>query len=212
MTTIKENSLTISNIYKSRKIMLELLKERNYDVDEWDDFSINEIQSMHSNNQLDMILKHKTNGRKIYIKYYIHKKLGKSNVYDYVDDIFSTENILGKDDELIIFTKHKPNDTLIQLMKMIYISDGYFVNIYHMKQYLFNILNHVMVPPHKVLSDKEKAEIYDKYNITKDLEVPEMDRFDPVAQAVGLRPGELCEITRSSPTSITTKFYRICTQ
>ena len=73
MTTIKENSLTISNIYKSRKIMLELLKERNYDVDEWDDFSINEIQSMHSNNQLDMLLKHKTNGRKIYIKYYIHK-------------------------------------------------------------------------------------------------------------------------------------------
>jgi len=212
MTTIKENSLTISNIYKSRKIMLELLKERDYDVDEWDDFSINEIQSMHSNNQLDMLLKHKTNGRKIYIKYYIHKKLGKSNVYDYVDDIFSTENILGKDDELIIFTKHKPNDTLIQLMKMIYISDGYFVNIYHMKQYLFNILNHVMVPPHKVLSDKEKTDIYDKYNITKDLEVPEMDRFDPVAQAIGLRPGELCEITRSSPTSITTKFYRICTQ
>ena len=28
MTTIKENSLTISNIYKSRKIILELLKTR----------------------------------------------------------------------------------------------------------------------------------------------------------------------------------------
>jgi len=212
MTTIKENSLTISNIYKSRKIMLELLKERDYDVDEWDDFSINEIQSMHSNNQLDMLLKHKTNGRKIYIKYYIHKKLGKSNVYDYVDDIFSTENILGKDDELIIFTKHKPNDTLIQLMKMIYVSDGYFVNIYHMKQYLFNILNHSMVPNHSVYPDEKKAELYKKYNITKDSEIPQISRFDPVAQAIGLRPGQICEIIRSSPTSITSVFYRFCIQ
>lgn len=212
MTTIKENSLTISNIYKSRKIILTLLKTRGYEVDEWDDFSINEIQSMSSNNQLDMLLKHKTNGRKIYIKYYIQKKLGKTNVYDYVDDIFSTEKILDKDDELIIFTKHKPNDTLIKLMKMIYISDGHFVNIYHMKQYLFNILEHVNVPPHKVLNDKEKSDIYHKYNITNDSELPEIDRFDPVAQAIGLRPGELCEITRSSPTSITTKFYRFCVQ
>jgi DNA-directed RNA polymerase subunit H len=212
MTTIKENSLTISNIYKSRKIILKLLKARDYEVDEWDDFSINEIQSMYSNNQLDMLLKHKTNGKKIYIKYYIQKKLGKTNVYDYVDDIFSTEKILDKDDELIIFTKHKPNDTLIKLMRMIYISDGHFVNIYHMKQYLFNILEHVNVPPHKVLSDKEKTDIYHKYNITSDSELPEIDRFDPVAQAIGLRPGELCEITRSSPTSITTKFYRFCVQ
>ena len=94
MTTIKENSLTISNIYKSRKIMLELLNTRGYDVDEWNDFSINEIQSMYSNNQLDMLLTHKVNSKKIYVKYYIQKKLGKTNVYDYVDNIFTEENIL----------------------------------------------------------------------------------------------------------------------
>lgn len=212
MTTIKENSLTISNIYKSRKIMLELFEERGYDVDEWNDFSINEIQSMHTNNQLDMLLKHKVSGKKIYVKYYIQKKLGKTNVYDYVDDIFSVEQILTKDDELIIFTKHKPNDTLIKLMKMIYTSDGYFVNIYHMKQYLFNILNHKLVPKHEVMTDDEKSELYKKYNITKDSEIPEISRFDPVAQAIGLRPEQVCKITRSSPTSITSVFYRFCVQ
>ena len=212
MTTIKENSLTISNIYKSRKIMLELFETRGYDVDEWNDFSINEIQSMHSNNQLDMLLKHKVSSKKIYVKYYIQKKLGKTNVYDYVDDIFSVEKILDKDDELIIFTKHKPNDTLIKLMKMIYTTDGYFVNIYHMKQYLFNILNHSMVPNHSVYPDEKKAELYKKYNITKDSEIPQISRFDPVAQAIGLRPGQICEIIRSSPTSITSVFYRFCIQ
>ena len=54
--------------------------------------------------------------------------------------------------------------------------------------------------------------IYEKFNITKDSEVPEISRFDPVAQAIGLRPGQLCKITRSSPTSITTEFYRFCVQ
>jgi len=212
MTTVKENSLTVSNIYKSRKILLELLNTRGYSVDEWDDFSINEIQSMHTNEQLDLLLKHKTSQKKIYVKYYIQKKLNKTNVYDYVDDIFNTEQILDKNDELIIFTKHKPNDTLVKLMKMIFISDGYFVNIYHMKQYLFNILKHVNVPPHRVLSEKEKQDIYKKYNITRDSEMPEIGRFDPVAQAIGLRPGELCEIIRSSPTAITAKYYRFCLQ
>ena len=42
--------------------------------------------------------------------------------------------------------------------------------------------------------------------------MPEIGRFDPVAQAIGLRPGELCEIIRSSPTAITTKYYRFCLQ
>lgn len=212
MTTVKEKSLTVSNLYKSRKILLELLETRGYDIDEWNDFSINEIQAMHSNEQLDLLLNHKTSDKKIYVKYHIQKKLNYANVCTYVEDIFTTEEILKPDDELIIFTEHKPNDTLVKCMKMLFVNDKQFVNIYHMKQYLFNILNHVNVPPHKVLTEKQKKEIYKKYNITRDSEMPEIDRFDPVAQAIGLRPGELCEITRSSPTSITTKYYRFCIQ
>jgi DNA-directed RNA polymerase subunit H (RpoH/RPB5) len=212
MTTVKENSLTISNLYKSRKILLELLESRGYDIDEWNDFSINEVQAMHTNDQLDLLLTHKTSSKKIYVKYHIHKKLNYGNVGNYVEDIFINEEILQKDDELIVFTKHKPNDTLIKFMKMLFVNDRQFVNIYFMKQYLFNILNHVSVPQHKVLTDTEKKQIYDKYNVTRDSEMPEINRFDPVAQAIGLRPGQVCEITRSSPTSITSKYYRFCLQ
>ena len=32
----------------------------------------------------------------------------------------------------------------------------------------------------------------------------------PVAQAIGMRPGDMCRITRPSKTSIQTLFYRIC--
>ena len=67
-----------------------------------------------------------------------------------------------------------------------------------------------MVPPHNILSDSDKTMIKKKYNVTNDSEFPELSRFDPVAKAIGLRPGELCEITRSSPTAVQSKYYRLC--
>ena len=95
-------------------------------------------------------------------------------------------------------------------MNYIFIKDNIYVNIINIQEILFNILDHVMVPEHKILTNKEKEFIYNKYNIMEDSELPEISRFDPVAKIIGLRPGELCEITRSSKTSITSKYYRLC--
>ena len=49
-----------------------------------------------------------------------------------------------------------------------------------------------------------------KYNITDKIQFPDISRFDPVARAIGLRPGQLCKITRYSKTAIETFYYRIC--
>ena len=46
--------------------------------------------------------------------------------------------------------------------------------------------------------------------ITRLSEFPEIDRFDIVATLIVLRPGQICEIERSSKTSISTKYYRLC--
>ena len=43
-----------------------------------------------------------------------------------------------------------------------------------------------------------------------DKQFPEISRFDPVAIAIGLRPSQVVEIIRSSPTALKTKFYRLC--
>ena len=56
----------------------------------------------------------------------------------------------------------------------------------------------------------KKKKIEKKYYVTDNKQFPEISRFDPVAQAGGLRPNQLVEITRSSPTAITTKYYRLC--
>ena len=71
---MSSNSTRINKIYKSRSVLLEQLEEREYDVSDYNNFSINEIDAMLANNQLDMLLTHDKNGKKIYVKYYFNIK------------------------------------------------------------------------------------------------------------------------------------------
>ena len=46
--------LCSQKIYKSRNILLEILKDRGYSVDDYTDFSVTEVQAMYNNKELDM--------------------------------------------------------------------------------------------------------------------------------------------------------------
>ena len=46
----------ILSIFKSRNTILELLEDQSYNINEYEGFSINEIDAMVSNNQLDMLI------------------------------------------------------------------------------------------------------------------------------------------------------------
>ena len=138
-------------------------------------------------------------------------KISPKNIYEYIDDLYRIEEILDEEkDDLIIVIKDKCSDSLLALISAIYNKDKIFFNVYNYNNYLFNILEHERVPKHTLLTDSQKEAISKKYNVLKDSEYPEISRFDPVAMAIGLKPGQLCEIERSSPTSLTTKYYRIC--
>ena len=146
----------------------------------------------------------------MYVKYHLATRLGHTHIYDYVDDLFDIEEVLSKEDDLIIVSKDKVNATIQDLLEQLYVKDGRFINIYNLNNYLFNILDHKMVPEHTILNTDDKDKVKKRYNVTKDSEFPEISRFDPVAKTIGLRPGELCEIIRSSPTAVETKYYRLC--
>ena len=176
------------------------------------DFSVTEIYNLWKNDQLDMLLTNAETGKKVFIKYHMSGKI-KSNgaqIYDYIDDLFDLEQILDSNDELIIVQQYKVNDGLKSIISQVYTNDKKFINIYNLNDYLFNVLKHTDVPDHTVLSEEDKDKIKKKYYITDDKQFPEISRFDPVAQAIGLRPKEVVEIIRPSPTAITAKYYRLC--
>lgn len=213
----QNSSILVSHIYKSRKTILDLMRKQGYNADEYANFSANEVNTLKQNNQLDMLLETKeseNNGnetKKIYIRYYLSSRPAPRNIQEMIDDLFVLTETLQKKDTLFIIIKDDPNETLINELKHIWESDGIFIVIESIKRLQFNILEHVLVPPHRVILEQEVEEIMKKYNITTKTQFPNISRFDPVARVIGLRPGQVCQITRPSKTSIETYYYRICT-
>jgi DNA-directed RNA polymerase subunit H (RpoH/RPB5) len=215
MTTQNSSSL-IDSVYKSRKIILELMKKQGYNVEDYTNFSISEVNAMYQNKQLDMLLEQaeentETNRkRKIYIRYYLAKKIADKNIQEMIDDLFNLEEILTKDDTLMIITKDDLNETLTNVLKHIWEQDSILIVIQNIKRLQFNLLDHVLVPSHRILSIEEVKKVKLRYNITDHAQFPDISRFDPVAQIIGIRPGQVCEIIRPSKTAITGLYYRTC--
>jgi DNA-directed RNA polymerase subunit H (RpoH/RPB5) len=208
----QNSSVLISHIYNSRKIVLELMEKQGYNINDYANFSVSEVNSMKQNNQLDMLLE--TNDeikKKIYIRYYLAARPAPKNIQEMIDDLFVLSETLQKSDTLFIIIKDEPNETLINELKHIWEADGIFIVIESIKRLQFNILEHVLVPPHRVLVDSEVETIMIRYNIMDKSQIPNISRFDPVARVIGLRPGQVCEILRPSKTSIISNYYRVCT-
>ena len=208
-------SSQITSIYKSRNTILELTETQGYATEDYLGFNINEIDAMFNNSQLDMILANPTTNQKVYIKYYISVKQTvkqiKAPVLDeIIEDLFTIENLLTKNDTLIIIIDDEPNESIINKIKYLFDHDGIFVIIYNIQRLQFNILMHSLVPLTTILSQHEYDELLKTYHIKDNLSLPEISRFDPVAMAIGLRPGQVCKIHRQSATALKTNYYRIC--
>lgn len=207
----------ILSIYKSRKTIIELMEHQEFDIAEYENFSINEIDAMLTNSQLDMLVENKKTNQKAYIKYYLtsknitSKQIRPQNLEKIIEDLFEIDQVLTKKDILIIITEDEPNDTITTTMKYLYEHDGIFVVIHNINRLQYNILNHVLVPACTILDDKEVEEMKQKYNV-KDIltQLPEISRFDPQALAICLRPGQVCKFQRESATAMIYDYYRVC--
>jgi DNA-directed RNA polymerase subunit H len=213
----QNSSSLISSVYKSRKMIMELMSKQGYNVNDYDNFSINEVNSMYQNKQLDILLDKlsdvknpNSEKKKIYIRYYLAKTLRPQNIQEMIDDLFYLEEVLNKRDTLMIIIKDDMNETLTNVIKHVWEQDGIFIIVQSIKRLQFNILEHDLVPPHRVLTKEEVDVVKKRFNIVDNIQFPDISRFDPVAQVIGIRPGEVCEIIRPSKTAITSYYYRIC--
>jgi DNA-directed RNA polymerase subunit H (RpoH/RPB5) len=207
----------INELFKSRKHIVNFLKRQGFNVADYESFSIHEVNAMYQAKQMDMLFKKDDNSKKTYVKYHtgkaihLEKSIRPVSIYEYIEDLFTLEEILTKNDDLIIIISEEPNETIEKTLRHIWEQDGIFVNVISSKRLQYNILEHDLVPPHVVLSLADGLAIKQKYNIMTDKQMPDISRFSPVAQLIGIRPGDICKIIRPSKTAIQTEFYRICT-
>ena len=198
-------------IYKSRKNILSIMSSQGYNTDDYEGFSINEVDAMQTSNQLDMLISNPATDKKSYIKYYLSAKQMRQGVLDdIIEDLYSIDDILEKKDNLIIITEDEPNDSIVARMRYLFDHDGIFVVIHSIRRLQYNLLNHNLVPYCVVLNVDEVDEFKKNYNIKNSSQLPEISRFDPQALALCIRPGEIAKFIRKSITAMETNYYRVC--
>ena len=223
-STISNDEIT--SIYNSRKTLLEIYDDaetfwylKKQHLLEYRNFTINEVEAMAKNNQLDMLFKSELDFGNTYVKYMLNKSTIRLTVLDdLVEELFEIEGILGKKDTLVLIINDEPNDSMVAKLRYLYDNKGYFVVVHNINRLQRNIMKHKLVPKHTIIEDTIKGDdgktqadkIILKYNLKSRSQLPEISRFDPVALLICLRPWQICEITRKSQTSISSEYYRVC--
>ena len=110
----------------------------------------------------------------------------------------------------MVIIKDEPNDTMLENIKDIWVSENIYVSLVNIKRLQFNILKHVLVPKHTILSLEETEMFMKKYNVLDKSQIPDISYFSPVSIVLGIRPGDIIKIERNSRTAIQTDFYRVC--
>ena len=242
MSSSTNASKTISRLYNARKNLLDLLISQGYDVDGYTSFGVNEVNAMFMHKQLDMLVEMKSNKdkdnkdnkdkdkgkykKKAYIKFHLEKMLSTSHINDLVEDLYilgaggeiggmgisanANDTVLTDKDVLIIVTRQEVK-TMNQYLNRLFLQ-GRFIVLLSLDRLQFNILNHQYVPPHTILSKEESDEMMKKYNIADKSQLPDISRYDPVALAMGMRPGDVCKIDRASKSALHSTYYRVCVQ
>jgi len=217
------------DIFRSREIILDMIEGRGFNVDSYRQISKDDIfllfnqyykKTAISNvvGSLDILVKkvnEKGKEEKLFVKYKLDDKFKKNKSFQQqIMSIF--EEPLTKDDCLIIlnyeaveFKPSKKDSNIETFNDYMYNNYGYFIQLYGIKNFLFNVSKHDSVPKHEYITNKEVKEILLKYNIQfKNFE--EIRREDPQAKFIGLRPNQVCKITRASTSSIYSIVYRKC--
>jgi DNA-directed RNA polymerase subunit H len=190
--------------------MIEQLQNLGYDITDYSEFSINEIDAMNTNNQLDMLVS-REDGQKVYVKYLLNiKQLRKDNLDQLIEDLYDIETVLEKKDTLIIITNEEPNDTITQRIRYVYDHSGIFIVLHYIKRLQFNILKHTLVPEAQILKEDELESLKTQYNLKTLMDLPEISRFDPQSLALCLRPKQVIKIDRKSDTALEYNYYRVC--
>ena len=66
---------------------------------------------------------------------------------------------------------------------------------------------HNLVPVHEKLSDKERAELLKKYNVSL-RELPKILPSDPAVQGIDVKEGDVVRVIRKSHTADESFYYR----
>jgi DNA-directed RNA polymerase I, II, and III subunit RPABC1 len=196
----------IEKLFRSRKTILQMLIDRGYTIS--NDLMIEDkdaFKKLFYSKTLDFRVD-QDGKTSVYVKWMLNFKIKPNMIKETIDNIrednFSDDN----SSKIILITKAKPNTNISKIFK-----DKEFrgTELFWLNTVIFNITHHILVPKHTKMTDDEVKKLLGELFIQNKFHLPIMLKSDPITRYLDLSSGDVCRITRYSPTSGEYFSYRV---
>lgn len=180
----------------SFKILKEMLSDRKLDTSNLDNITENELLALYNENPIFDIQVNDD----LKVIYYINNKIKIQNIQKFID--------IEKDKNIIFISKEKLTTNNFKSFNE-YKDNNINIQFFPIKELLFNIYRHELVPKHEVINSKDEIqEIMDKYLIKNKFQFPLILSTDPVCKYLDIKHNSIIKITRPSVTAGEYILYR----
>ncbi|KAI9161417.1 hypothetical protein LWI28_017175 [Acer negundo] len=202
---VDQGSKESHRYYLSRTTVLEMLRDRGYDVPESEiNLSLNDFRAIYGQDpdvdRLRISVSHKSQPSKRMLVVFAGPVMVKVNVIRGIaTQIANKDTLTGL---IIILQSHITNQALkaVDLFK-------FKVEMFQITDLLVNITKHVLKPNHQVLTNEEKQQLLKEYNI-EEKQLPGMLKTDAIARYYGLEKGQVVKVTYSGEITKSHVTYR----
>jgi len=200
-----EQLLRTKIYFRVRKTTMEMLEDRGYEVSEEDkNMNYEDFTNRLEENAIQLIATHRMNPVKmVYVAFILDaKSFSKKDLVALkalMDEKYPTNEVTV----IIVQDKQTP-----QIAKELLNDEYKLYEIFSMKNLMFNITHHEIVPRHILLNQEEVDMILKQYQTTR-AQLPKLLTTDPVAKYYGMKAGDVCKIIRQSPMTGESYYYRI---
>lgn len=207
-------------LYRSRKVLLEILKEDGYDTANYENFGPWEIEAMVAGGQtaLTMNLKRSTPAtpeavaepiQKCVVVYSLQKLKQRLNTF--LGTLKNETQLDPATTEIIVVVLEDVADVFHAAALAEWNGLKQRIRFFKAHNLLFDPRTHVLVPKHTKMAAADVAEFMKQHYIRSKTNLPFIKfHEDMIARIMGLVPGDVVKITRPSPASGTYDMYRVC--
>jgi DNA-directed RNA polymerase subunit H (RpoH/RPB5) len=209
-------------LLRSRNTILDILDERGYDVSKYRYIAPTQILALAEGHPraLDIIVPKKEGDSpapcdRAVVVYQIQDRI-RTKLGTFARDLYATapdamgHNAVEKTDDVIVILNEPYHEAFDKTALSLWQSQKARMVFFHIKQVVVHPGRHVLVPPHRKLGAEEAAAILERFHVTTKSQLPLIKHHDIQSRVLGLVPGDVVEVLRSTPTAGILKVYRVC--
>jgi DNA-directed RNA polymerase I, II, and III subunit RPABC1 len=200
-----EHLLRTKIYFRVRKTSIEMLEDRGFEVSQEDkNMNYEDFTNRLDENAIQLVATHRKNPIKMaYVVFILDSKSFSKKDLVALKALIDEKYPSNEMTVIIVQDKQTP-----QIAKELLNDEYKLYEIFSMKNLMFNITHHEIVPQHILLSPEEAEKILKQYQTTK-VQLPKLLTTDPVAKYYGMKAGDICKIIRQSPMTGESYYYRI---